>query len=131
MAKNVLDPSITVMNECEPDTISVKEFLIDNLAAGDWVGIDPSLHCIESVQKLIKRLKVMGIHVAPIRQNLVNKIWKDRPAHQLKGPIVLSQEEHGRDARDKIKELREKIAKKKCNSILLSALDEIMCKNES
>ncbi|KHJ95266.1 hypothetical protein OESDEN_04784, partial [Oesophagostomum dentatum] len=46
MAKNVLDPSITVMNECEPDTISVKEFLIDNLAAGDWVGIDPSLHCI-------------------------------------------------------------------------------------
>ncbi|VDM57224.1 unnamed protein product [Angiostrongylus costaricensis] len=77
-------------------------------------------------EQLIKTLRSMGFHIALIRQNLVDEFWSDRPALPDKCPIILLPGEHGRCVKDKLKELRERISKKKCNSIVLTALDDIM-----
>ncbi|VDO12761.1 unnamed protein product [Haemonchus placei] len=42
-------------------------------------------------------------------------------------PIILSPDEHGCPVKDKLTDLRKRIAQKKCDSIILSALDDIMC----
>ncbi|KAK6060084.1 hypothetical protein COOONC_02267 [Cooperia oncophora] len=68
----------------------------------------------------------MGIQVAPIGRNLVDEFWNDRPPLQSESPIVLTPEEHGRCVNDKLMDLRKRITQKKCDSIILSALDDIM-----
>ncbi|KIH58813.1 hypothetical protein ANCDUO_10972 [Ancylostoma duodenale] len=128
-AAEQLVPSFTLLKQDQADSISVEDFVVENLDAGDWVGIDPALHTFEGGQKLVKTLEGMGLHVAPVKENLVDELWKNRPPLQSKGPIVLSLQEHGRETEDKLRELRERIGCKKCSSIILTALDDIMCKD--
>ncbi|KAL6728989.1 hypothetical protein Aduo_000085 [Ancylostoma duodenale] len=115
-----------LLKQGQADSISVEDFVVENLDAGDWVGIDPALHTFEGGQKLVKTLEGMGLHVAPVKENLVDELWKNRPPLQSKGPIVLTLQEHGRETEDKLRELRERIGRKKCSSIILTALDDIM-----
>ncbi|KAK6727883.1 hypothetical protein RB195_005511 [Necator americanus] len=125
-AAEQLVPPFTLLKQGQADSITVEEFVVENLDAGDWVGIDPALHTYEGGEKLVKTLNGMGLHVAPLRHNLVDEFWKNRPPLQPKGPIVLSVGEHGRKTEDKLRDLRERIARKKCSSIILAALDDIM-----
>ncbi|KAJ1345983.1 hypothetical protein KIN20_000637 [Parelaphostrongylus tenuis] len=125
-ASEQLVPPFELLKQGQPDSISVEDFIAKELTVGDWIGIDPSLHTYEGGQQLIKTLESMGFHVAPIRGNLVDEFWNDRPSLPAKSPIILLPEEHGRCVKDKLKELRERISNKKCNSIVLSALDDIM-----
>ncbi|KAE9414059.1 hypothetical protein Angca_006720 [Angiostrongylus cantonensis] len=121
-----LVPPFKLLKQGQPDSISVEDFIARELNLGDWIGIDPSLHTYDGGEQLIKTLRSMGFHIALIRQNLVDEFWNDRPELPDKCPIILLPEEHGRCVRDKLKELRERISHKKCNSIVLAALDDIM-----
>ncbi|KAK5980392.1 hypothetical protein GCK32_016245, partial [Trichostrongylus colubriformis] len=125
-ATEQLVPPFTLLKQGQADSITVEDFVSENLHDGDWIGIDPSLHTYEAGQKLIKTLEGMGIQVAAIRGNLVDEFWNNRPPLQPKGPIILTPEEHGRCMEDKLKDLRQRIGKKKCDSVILSALDDIM-----
>lgn len=125
-ATEQLAPPFTLLKESQPDSITVEDFIAENLDVGDWIGIDPSLHTYENGLRLTRTLEGMGFHVALIRNNLVDVFWNNRPPLQPKGPIILSPEEHGRCVKDKLKELRQRIGQKKCNSVVLAALDDIM-----
>ncbi|XGW19703.1 hypothetical protein V3C99_003501 [Haemonchus contortus] len=125
-AAEQLVPPFTLIKQGQSDSITVEDFIAGNLNDGDWIGIDPSLHTYENGGTLIKTLKSMGISVASIRGNLVDEFWNDRPPLQSKGPIILTPDEHGCSVKDKLTDLRKRIAQKKCDSIILSALDDIM-----
>ncbi|EPB70630.1 hypothetical protein ANCCEY_10259 [Ancylostoma ceylanicum] len=112
-ADEQLVPPFALLKQGQADSISVEDFVVENLDA-------------EGGQKLVKTLEGMGLHVAPVKENLVDELWKNRPPLQSKGPIVLSLQEHGRETEDKLRELRERIGRKKCSSIILTALDDIM-----
>lgn len=43
---------------------------------------------LEGGQKLVKTLEGMGLHVAPVKDNLVDELWKNRPPLQSKGVSV-------------------------------------------
>ncbi|XGW19705.1 hypothetical protein V3C99_003501, partial [Haemonchus contortus] len=121
-----LVPPFTLMKRGQSDSVTVEDFILANLNDGDWIGIDPSLYAYENGEKLVRKLKSMGISVASIRGNLVDEFWDDRPPLQSKGPIILTPDEHGCPVKDKLTDLRKRIAQKKCDSIILSALDDIM-----
>ncbi|KAK6026695.1 peptidase, M24 family [Ostertagia ostertagi] len=125
-ATEQLIPPCSLLKQGLSDSISVEDFVSENLNDGDWIGIDPALHTYESGQKLIKTLECQGIKVAPIRGNLVDEFWDNRPPLQSKSPIVLTPEEHGRCVNDKLKDLQKRIGQRKCDSVVLSALDDIM-----
>ncbi|WKX90549.1 hypothetical protein Q1695_009413 [Nippostrongylus brasiliensis] len=125
-AMEQLMPPFTLLKESTAESISVEDFLASQLEVGDWLAIDPTLHTYDGGLRLTRTLEGMGFHVAPVRQNLVDEFWNNRPPLQSKGPIVLSEKEHGRCVKDKLKELRQRIAQKKCSSIILAALDDIM-----
>ena len=52
----------------------------DNLARGGRIGFDPRLHRPAEIQRLVKPLDRIGITIVPIEPNLVELIWRDRPA---------------------------------------------------
>lgn len=61
-----------------PD-VGLGEWLIEHLPEGGVVGFDPWLHTIEEIAKLTEALASSGITLRPT-ENLINRIWTDRPA---------------------------------------------------
>lgn len=58
----------------------------------------------------------------------MDEIWTDRPKENYEKLIALKSEEHGEDSLKKIERVREKLVKKKCDTIILTMLDDIACK---
>lgn len=58
-------------------------------------------------------------------ENLVDKIWKDRPSRPAEKVIVLDEKYAGKSYKDKLDELRKDIKKKKAAGMVISMLDEI------
>ncbi|CAI5440092.1 unnamed protein product [Caenorhabditis angaria] len=110
----------------EPDSITVTEFLISELRRGDFVGFDPTLLSFDSAETMRKKLKGVGIHLVAVDGNLVDPIWANRPSLGHKKVTVLTKQEHGKETSVKIKELREKLVKKKCTAAIYTVLDDIV-----
>jgi Xaa-Pro aminopeptidase len=60
-----------------------------------------------------------------VDQNLIDKIWRDRPARPTEKVIVLAEKYAGKSYTDKLVELRKEITKKKAAGMVVSMLDEI------
>lgn len=57
----------------------LKDWLYDRMARGAVIGFDPSLHSIEQIEQLKKRLEAKGITMSATDDNLVDAVWGDRP----------------------------------------------------
>lgn len=55
------------------------EWIADHGRDGDTVGYDPRLHTAAQIQKMEQELKVQGISLKPVSDNLVDQIWDDQP----------------------------------------------------
>ncbi|PAV60225.1 hypothetical protein WR25_21475 [Diploscapter pachys] len=125
-AKQLDDKLWTLMKQAQPDSITVEDYLISNLAAGNAVGFDPFLLTYDAGSKLLKKLNSVGLKPVAINENLVDKFWTDRPTLSNKKVDVLNTNEHGQSTCDKLTKLREKLKKQKCDAIVLGALDDIV-----
>lgn len=76
-------------------------------------------------RKLIKSLKKHNATLVGIHDNLVDKIWTDRPQRPQEKVIVLSTDYAGKDFKEKLVELRKELGKKKTSGMVISMLDEI------
>lgn len=78
-------------------------------------------------KSLIQKLTNARIEPVPIVKNLVDVIWDSRPPEEIHTLIALKPSEHGEASSAKIERVREKLRKKKCDAIILTALDDIAC----
>ena len=60
-----------------------------------------------------------------VSENLVDKIWQDRPSRPAENVIVLSEKYAGKPYQEKLEELRKELKKKKTAGMVVSMLDEI------
>ena len=60
-----------------------------------------------------------------VKENLVDKVWKDRPERPTEKVIVLPEKYAGKSYKDKLTDLRKDITKKKAAGMVVSMLDEI------
>lgn len=90
--------------------------------------MDPKLISWEEAKAFKEALKKLGnIDLVPVKDNLVDAVWLDKPKRSLQPIKELPVEFTGRTHLDKLEWLRRQILAKQCGAILLTALDEIAC----
>jgi len=115
---------IELYKEMLPETPSIPAFLCQELPKGTSVGIDGKVYATTAAESLQKELKANNISLVTDFDPL-KEIWTDRPAIPLNPAHTYEEKYAGKSATQKIKEIRTELAKKNCDSLLLSALDEI------
>lgn len=76
-------------------------------------------------RSLGKTLKKSHAKLVGVDENLVDRIWEDRPARPAEKVMVLSTKYAGKEFKEKITDLRKELDKKKTAGMVVSMLDEI------
>lgn len=88
--------------------------------------MDPTVITASDARKLGETLKKKAhATLVGVPENLVDKIWKDRPARPAEQVIVLSEKYAGKPYKEKLDDLRKELKKKKTAGMVVSMLDEI------
>ncbi len=96
-----------------------------HLKKGDALGYDPRLHSIKSIQKMEQAVYEAGAVLAPQDENLIDAIWKDRPAPP-RAPVVLHPLDYaGEAASRKITRIQKGIRRAKANAAILAMPESI------
>jgi len=106
-----------------PET-KLREWLADNLPKGAKVGFDPWLHTIRECDALAKRVSDAGITLVP-SDNLVDRIWEDRPAMPTEPAFAHPLELAGEEAASKRSRLAKMLAKAGHKTAMLTLPDSI------
>lgn len=115
---------IDLYKEMLPETPDIQTFLTRNLPQGSTVGIDGSVYATTEVEVLKDRLAAKNIKV---KTNLdpLNEIWPDRPPMPQNPAVIYDLKYAGKSCKEKLEAIRTELRKMRCESILLTALDEI------
>lgn len=90
---------------------------------GARVGYDPWLHTPNEIKDLGKKLE--GSATLVPTENLVDRIWKDRPGAPVSPIEFLGNNRAGKEAADKLKELRATLAAENADAVILTLPDSI------
>lgn len=93
------------------------------------LGVDATVISHEAAVKLEKALAEHQISLNLMMTNLIDQIWSDRPRRELHPIFHLPVTFSGRESQQKITSLRETLFKENVSGFLITALDEIACKN--
>jgi Xaa-Pro aminopeptidase len=108
-----------------PGVPSWQDWAARNLKPGDCLGLDPRLITHRDYAKLEKELATKSIRLKPAAANLVDAIWRERPAAPG-GPVaVLAEKYAGESVARKLGRLRQKMAAEGADAHVLSQLDAI------
>lgn len=124
VAEQLEGTGITLFKDRMPGTPSIAEWLSKELKKGDIIGMDGWVNGIDFKESLYAVCSPKGIQVESVADPF-DEIWKDRPSLPSDPVFILEEKYAGRSCRQKIELIREEIRKNNCQSILLSALDEI------
>jgi Xaa-Pro aminopeptidase len=75
---------------------------VANLPSGSVIGYDPNITPADAAKTRGKFFTDNGLTFKPIPENLVHKIWSDRPSYPLGQVIVHPQEFAGTSVTDKV-----------------------------
>lgn len=115
---------IDLYKEMLPETPSITTFLADNLDANSTVGIDGKVYATSEAEALKEKLNQSNIKLET-EFDPMEEIWTDRPPIPQDPAFIYDINYAGKSCTEKIQEIRDKLAQNNCESILLSALDEI------
>lgn len=107
-----------------PGAVDYPEWLRDNLAEGDSVGIDAFCMTVSEIQRLEAILSTKNIQLSE-KIDLLGEIWLDRPPLPDGKIRLLGEDLVGESTENKIEKIRNFLISKNSNYILFSALDEI------
>lgn len=126
-AANELSKDWTLMKAGTPGCPDMEDWLAANLPEGGRVGIDPFCHTIDTFRRIDRKLQESGRKLIPLLEdgNLVDKVWKDRPAPPAAPVRVHPLQWAGETVGAKITKLREQMAAASCDVLLATMLDEV------
>jgi Xaa-Pro aminopeptidase len=91
-----------------------------NLTRSDRLGYDPWLHTVEGAERLAKACASVGATLVAVEPDLIDSIWRDRPAPPL-GPVTLHDVRFaGESAEHKLARIRAEIEKQRADAIVVS-----------
>ncbi|CAG9534607.1 unnamed protein product [Cercopithifilaria johnstoni] len=120
-----LEPGWKLMKDSILGAISTTDWMIQNLSKGSLVAFDPQLHTHAEALRIMAVLKKVDINVVPLKGNLVDYLWHDRPEESFGKIIVMKKDEHGMETSRKIEKIRYELQLKGCNTAIFTALDDI------
>ena len=102
-----------------------EQWLEENLKPGQRLGFDPWLHTVKQVERLTKACATARCDLVPVKSNLVDAVWRDRPSPP-RAPVTIHQMQHaGVHARTKLAELAEQIDEAQADATVLTLPDSI------
>jgi Xaa-Pro aminopeptidase len=120
-AKNEVDSSFALFNS---GTVPQEQWLAEHMRPGERVGFDPSLYTRDAIMRLQKRLAPKQIECVAV-DNLIDRIWKKRPADPQSPVTVLDLGYSGEAAAAKRKRIGEAIAKAGAGAAVLSTPESV------
>ncbi|KIX10556.1 uncharacterized protein Z518_01640 [Rhinocladiella mackenziei CBS 650.93] len=125
-ASKQLDSNWLLLKQGMEDVPTWQEWTTEQAEGGKTVGVDPTVITASDARKLSETLKKKShATLVGVSENLVDKIWKDRPPRPAEKVIVLLEEYAGKSYKDKLDDLRKELKKKKAAGMVVSMLDEI------
>ncbi len=125
-AEQQLDAQVfTLFKAGLPDVPTINDWLLKELKPGQILGVDPQVISLNSFKNMETTLAKGKIKIKCISKNLVDSVWKDRPAppHNL---IKVHEEKYaGESVTSKLKRLREKMAGEHAEAHVITRLDSI------
>ena len=116
---------ITLMKMGEPATPSMEDFVKSELRKGQVLGMDPSTVSAAAARRFEEALAPAGIKVKFIAQNLVARLWDDRPEPSLAPVVTHSVRYAGEKVQAKLKRVRDEMAAAGCKVHVVCALDQV------
>lgn len=115
---------IVLYKEMLPETPTIINFLIEEVPTGGIVGISGEVFATSEAELLEKELTKIQIKLAT-KKDIVDEVWSERPGIPQNPPYIYGVEYAGQTVIEKIRNIRRELEQQKCDSTLLSALDEI------
>ena len=118
------DSSIELFKMGVPGVPTIEGFLAAELLAGAVVGADGACLSFAEADDTERKLAVYGIEYR-LTQDLIERVWADRPA--LPGhPLFLHPEEYsGASAKERIEAVRGKLRAQGANATIITMIDEL------
>ena len=121
-----LEGSTVVLQKMgQEGTPSIKEYLLDKIPQGGTLAFDGRVVNTAEGEELEDALGVKDIAIA-CQEDLVGEIWEDRPVLPAEPVWVLDVKYAGKDAEDKIGDLRKKMENCGATVHILTTLDDIV-----
>lgn len=110
-----------------PETPSIESWLASSLAAGEVVGLDPTVTTLSTVKSMRAALEKKGIRLCTsLRSNLVDEVWGAEQPPAPSAPVMVQPLRYtGCAAADKIARVQAALAKEGASALVITALDEI------
>ncbi|KAJ7535907.1 hypothetical protein O6H91_12G050400 [Diphasiastrum complanatum] len=103
---------------------TVETWLSDNLSKDSTVGVDPWCISVDTAKRWEQAFAKKEQKLIQLHHNLVDAIWENRPPERIFPVRIQSLKFTGLSAKEKIKDLRSKLAAEKAFAIVISTLDE-------
>ena len=116
---------IQLMKDGLSETPSIEDWLMEKLQAGDTVGFDGYVFSTAEAKRLISLFKDKGKMHVDFTHDPMDTIWTDRPALPSDPALAYPTAYAGKDAKAKLREIREVLKAQGMDALLVSALDEI------
>ncbi|OWM74525.1 aminopeptidase P1-like [Punica granatum] len=107
------------------EDLAVEIWIADNMEKDAAIGVDPWCISVDTAQRWERAFVKRQQKIVPTSFNLVDEVWKNRPAAEINPVIVHPLEFAGRSVTDKLNDLREKLIQEKARGIIFTALDEV------
>ncbi|MCR3955971.1 MAG: aminopeptidase P family protein [Gudongella sp.] len=107
-----------------PGYPSLHDWLEENAKYGATIGLNGRIFsqgAVEKIEEILKEKKVRIHH----EDDLIGKIWEDRPELPIRDAFILEEEFAGKSTADKLKEVRSEMEKKNATHFVLGSLDDI------
>ena len=114
---------VTLMRMGQEGVPRVNLFALEHTPKGGILGFDGHVVSAEEAMFFARNLMVKDAHVH-MSEDLTDLIWKDRPSMPREKTFLLSTEYTGESAMDKIREIRECMAEKHADALLLTQLED-------
>ncbi|KAG8135645.1 putative X-prolyl aminopeptidase protein [Naja naja] len=120
-----MDSNWILMKMGLKDTPTQEDWLVSVLPQGSKVGVDPFIIPADQWKRMNKVLKCAGHVLVPVKANLIDAIWADRPPRPCRPLMTLDLSFTGISWREKITALRGKMTERKALWFVVTALDDV------
>ncbi len=123
-AQELEGTTVELMKQGEPDVPTLAQFLEQNLPQNAVLGFDGRSVAMQEgkVYEKIVQAKNGSVHY---HEDLVDKVWSDRPALSTEPVFALGVEYAGETTASKLERIRKVMAEKNAASHILTTLDDI------
>lgn len=114
--------SVELMRESDIDCPTIAQWLCENIQG--TVGLNPEMYSVNAFATLRSELAEAGLDTKSV--DLIRPLWvDDRPAIPQNPLYEYGEQYAGESVQSKLARIREAMAKKKADAMIISALDEV------